>query len=122
MVILAKNAGFCFGVKRAVDAVEAHIGENIVTLGPLIHNCDVVRSLEERGVACIERVEDAPEGATVVIRSHGAAPQVYDALKARGIAYIDATCPFVKRIHERVRAATEAGQRVSLWARKDTPK
>lgn len=121
MIILAKNAGFCFGVKRAVDAVETHIGENIVTLGPLIHNRDVVRSLEERGVACIERVEDAPEGATVVIRSHGAAPQVYDALKARGIAYIDATCPFVKRIHERVRAAAEAGQRVIIVGEKGHP-
>ncbi|MGI5918045.1 MAG: bifunctional 4-hydroxy-3-methylbut-2-enyl diphosphate reductase/30S ribosomal protein S1 [Christensenellales bacterium] len=121
MVILAKNAGFCFGVKRAVDAVETHIGENIVTLGPLIHNRDVVRSLEKRGVACIERVEDVPEGAAVVIRSHGASPEVYDALKTRGIAYIDATCPFVKRIHERVRAAAEAGQRVIIVGEKGHP-
>lgn len=121
MIILAKNAGFCFGVKRAVDAVETHIGEHIVTLGPLIHNRDVVRSLEERGVACIERVEDAPDGAAVVIRSHGAAPEVYDALNARGIACIDATCPFVKRIHERVSAAAKAGQRVVIVGEKGHP-
>jgi 4-hydroxy-3-methylbut-2-enyl diphosphate reductase len=121
LVILAKHAGFCFGVKRAVDAVEAHIGENIVTLGPLIHNKDVVRSLEKRGVCCIERVEEAPPGAAVVIRSHGAAPEVYDALKAGGVTCIDATCPFVKRIHERVRVAAEAGQRVIIVGEKGHP-
>jgi ribosomal protein S1/(E)-4-hydroxy-3-methyl-but-2-enyl pyrophosphate reductase len=121
LVILAKHAGFCFGVKRAVDAVEAHIGENIVTLGPLIHNKDVVHSLEQRGVSCIDKVEDAPPGTTVVIRSHGAAPDVYEALKEKGIAFIDATCPFVKRIHERVRAAAEAGQRVIIVGEKGHP-
>ena len=104
-----------------MEAVETHIGEHIVTLGPLIPNRDVVRSLQERGVACIERVEDAPAGAAVVIRSHGAAPEVYDSLKTRGIDYIDATCPFVKRIHERVRAAAEAGQRVIIVGEKGHP-
>ena len=121
MVILAKHAGFCFGVKRAVDAVEAHIGENIVTLGPLIHNRDVVQSLEQRGVHCIESVDEAPPGATVVIRSHGAAPAVYEALKERDIPCIDATCPFVKRIHERVGAAAKAGQRVIIVGEKGHP-
>ncbi len=122
MVILAQHAGFCFGVQRAVDAVEAHIGENIVTLGPLIHNKDVVKSLEERGVRCIESVAEAPPGATVVIRSHGAAPAVYEELKEKGIAYVDATCPFVKRIHERVRAAAEAGQGVIIIGERGIPR
>lgn len=121
MVILAEHAGFCFGVKRAVDAVEAHIRENIATLGPLIHNEDVVRSLESRGVKCIERVEDAPPGTTIVIRSHGAAPEVYRALKDRGLEYIDATCPFVKRIHERVRKAAEMLQPVIIIGEKGHP-
>lgn len=121
MVILAEHAGFCFGVKRAVDAVEAHIGENIATLGPLIHNEDVVRSLEDRGVRCIQRLEDVMPGTTVVIRSHGAAPQVYQALKAQGLEYIDATCPFVKRIHERVRKAAELFQPVIIVGEKGHP-
>ena len=121
MIILAEHAGFCFGVKRAVDAVEAHIGENIATLGPLIHNEDVVRSLESRGVRCIRHVEDAQPGTTVVIRSHGAAPEVYQALKNHGIEYIDATCPFVKRIHERVRKAAELQQPVIIIGEKGHP-
>lgn len=121
MVILAKHAGFCFGVQRAVDAVEAHIDENIATLGPLIHNKDVVQSLEDRGVRCINSVEEAEPGTTVVIRSHGAAPEVYEQLKTKGIEYIDATCPFVKRIHERVGAASEAGQHVIIVGEKGHP-
>ncbi len=121
MVILAEHAGFCFGVKRAVEAVEAHIKENIATLGPLIHNEDVVKSLESRGVRCIQRVEDALPGTTVVIRSHGAAPEVYHALKNQGLDYIDATCPFVKRIHERVRKAAELFQPVIIVGEKGHP-
>ncbi len=114
MIILAKNAGFCFGVKRAVDAVEKHIGENIVTLGPLIHNKDVVQSLEDRGVRCISSLDEVKPGEMVVIRSHGASPQIYEQLKEKGIGYIDATCPFVKRIHERVLKAKENGQHVII--------
>jgi len=114
VVILAKNAGFCFGVKRAVEAVEKHIDNRIVTLGPLIHNKDVVQSLEERGVRCVERIDDVNSGETVVIRSHGATPDVYEELNKKGIELIDATCPFVKRIHERVREARDAGQHVII--------
>ncbi|MDD5018369.1 MAG: 4-hydroxy-3-methylbut-2-enyl diphosphate reductase, partial [Eubacteriales bacterium] len=109
MVLLAKNAGFCFGVKRAVDAVENNIEKSIVTLGYLIHNESVVRSLEARGVRCVSSLDEVNEGETVVIRSHGVSPAVYDALDARGIDYIDATCPFVKRIHKRVSEAKDAG-------------
>ncbi len=121
MVILAEHAGFCFGVKRAVDAVEAHIEENIATLGPLIHNEDVVKSLESRGVRCIRHVEEAQPGTTVVIRSHGAAPEVYQALKSHEIDFIDATCPFVKRIHERVRKAADLQQPVIIIGEKGHP-
>jgi len=114
VIILAKNAGFCFGVKRAVEAVEKHIGERIVTLGPLIHNKDVVRSLEEKGVRCISALSEANPGETVVIRSHGAAPEVYDEMNRRGMRFIDATCPFVKRIHERVIKAKKEGQSIVI--------
>ena len=114
MVILAKHAGFCFGVKRAVEAVESRIGQRIVTLGPLIHNRGVVESLEERGVRCVDSIDEVTQGETVVIRSHGAAPQIYEALSKNGMAHIDATCPFVKRIHERVVEAKQAGQCVII--------
>ena len=107
MIIIAKNAGFCFGVKRAVEAVENNLDHHIVTLGPLIHNEYVVRSFEERGVRCIHHLSEVQSGETVVIRSHGASPQIFDEMEKRGIAYIDATCPFVKRIHERVKQAKE---------------
>ena len=109
MVIIAENAGFCFGVRRAVDAVEKNIDKNIVTLGHLIHNENVVQSLKERGAGCVESIDEVKEGQTVVIRSHGVSPDVYEQLKTKGIAYIDATCPFVKRIHDRVREAKEEG-------------
>ena len=121
MILLAKNAGFCFGVQRAVDAVESHITEKICTLGPLIHNKDVVQSLEDRGVKCIQSVSDAQPGTTVVIRSHGASPEVYQALKSRGINHIDTTCPFVKRIHARVKDASSAGQAVIIVGEKGHP-
>ncbi len=114
MVILAKNAGFCFGVKRAVEAVEKNIGNHIVTLGPLIHNRDVVQSLENKGVRCVESIGDVEPGETVVIRSHGATPDVYKDLEGKGLAFIDATCPFVKRIHERVIRAREEGKAVVI--------
>lgn len=109
MILLAKNAGFCFGVKNAVDAVEKNIERNIVTLGPLIHNREVVSQLEARGVRCVNTLDEVRPGETVVIRSHGASPDVYRQMTERGIGFIDATCPFVKRIHRRVLSAREAG-------------
>ncbi len=96
-------------MRRAVDAVENNIGKHIVTLGLLIHNRDVVSQLEERGVRCIQSLDEAAPGETVVIRSHGASPEVYQNMNRMGIRYIDATCPFVKRIHDRVLAAKEEG-------------
>ncbi len=114
MVILAKNAGFCFGVRRAVEAVEKNIDNHIVTLGPLIHNKDVVQTLEDKGARCVDSIHDVKDGETVVIRSHGATPQVYNELNENGIGFIDATCPFVKRIHERVIAAREEDKTVII--------
>ena len=121
MILLAKNAGFCFGVKKAVEAVESHIGQNIVTLGPLIHNRGVIEQLEARGVRCVDRVEDVLPGETVVIRSHGASPEVYRQIEERGIEFIDATCPFVQRIHRRVYEAREQGMPVIIVGKAGHP-
>ncbi|MGI5849833.1 MAG: bifunctional 4-hydroxy-3-methylbut-2-enyl diphosphate reductase/30S ribosomal protein S1 [Christensenellales bacterium] len=121
MIILAKNAGFCFGVKRAVEAVENNLDKKIVTLGHLIHNEYVVRSFEERGVKCVQSLDEVSADETIVIRSHGVSPQVLEEIKRRGIRYIDATCPFVKRIHARVAEAKAAGLPVIIVGKKGHP-
>ena len=101
-VILARTAGFCFGVARAVKLARelADSGAPAATLGELIHNPVVTRELAEAGVRRIDSPQEAREGETVVIRSHGEGPDVYETLAARGAKVADATCPFVKRIHE----------------------
>lgn len=110
LIILAKKAGFCFGVKRAVEAVESNMDKtSVVTLGQLIHNDSVVRSFEERGVRCVESIEELTGNETVIIRSHGVSPDIINELERRGIEYIDATCPHVKAIHERVNSAHNEG-------------
>ena len=109
MIILAEHAGFCYGVKRAVDSVENNIGKNLVTLGPLIHNKIVVDSLSERGVRCAGSIDEVSPGETVVIRSHGVPQSIYKKLEETGTDYIDATCPFVKAIHDRVKVAEDEG-------------
>ena len=111
-VRLAKSAGFCFGVSRAVELVEqtAKSGKKVATLGPIIHNRHVVSKFEAMGVRVIDRPEDAVAGETVIIRSHGVAREVYDRLEKQGVEIIDATCPFVKRIHGIVSRAEEEGQ------------
>lgn len=102
-VKLAKSAGFCFGVKRAVDMVyeEAKKGGRIYTYGPIIHNEEVVNDLEKKGVRVInngDELDDINNG-TVIIRSHGVPKEIYDTMISKGLNVIDATCPFVKKIH-----------------------
>ena len=111
-VTLAKNAGFCFGVSRAVETVEreAAAGKKVVTLGPIIHNRHVVGKFESLGVGVIDLPEDAPAGATVIIRSHGVSRDIYERLQKRDVEIVDATCPFVKRIHGLVSSAEEEGR------------
>ncbi len=109
---VAKSAGFCFGVNRAVEMVEqaASQGKQVFTLGPIIHNRHVVEKFRQLGVRVIDTPEEAKPGDTVIIRSHGVARDVYRRLENRGVEIIDATCPFVKRIHGIVRAAEEEGR------------
>ena len=111
-VTLAKSAGFCFGVSRAVETVEqqAALGKKVVTLGPIIHNRHVVEKFQAMGVGVIETPEEAPDGATVIIRSHGVSRDICQRLESRGVEVVDATCPFVKRIHGIVSSAEEEGR------------
>lgn len=111
-VTVAKSAGFCFGVSRAVDLVEkaAAEGKRTCTLGPIIHNRHVVDKFEKMGVRVIDTPEEAVPGDTVIIRSHGVSRDVYQRLEKQGVEIIDATCPFVKRIHNLVAQAEEDGQ------------
>ena len=105
-VILAKSAGFCFGVKRAVDTVYERIRdkEPLYTFGPIIHNEEVVRDLEKKGVVVVNDVDELagkPQG-TVIIRAHGVESGVCEKIQALGFSIVDATCPFVLRIHRLV--------------------
>ncbi len=111
-VTVAKSAGFCFGVSRAVELVESAAGQGgrTFTLGPIIHNRHVVERFEKMGVRVIGQPEEASPGDTVIIRSHGVSRDVYKRLEARGAAIIDATCPFVKRIHKIVSQAEKEGK------------
>jgi len=111
-VTLAKSAGFCFGVSRAVELVEqaAQSGKKVATLGPIIHNRHVVDKFEAMGVRVIEQPEEAKPEETVIIRSHGVSRAVYERLEKTGCEIIDATCPFVKRIHGIVSRAEEEGR------------
>ena len=109
---LAKSAGFCYGVRRAVELAgeAAASGRPCVMLGSIIHNRDVVGSLARQGVTAVDRVEDVPRGCGVIIRSHGESRETYRRLEERGAEILDATCPNVKRIHHIVARAEEQGR------------
>ncbi len=111
-ITVAKNAGFCFGVNRAVELVEqeAATGKRVMTLGPIIHNRHAVAHFEAMGVGVIDTPEQAQPGTTVIIRSHGVTRAVHEQLKAQGVEVVDATCPFVKRIHDIVSRAQQEGR------------
>ncbi|MBQ2957617.1 MAG: bifunctional 4-hydroxy-3-methylbut-2-enyl diphosphate reductase/30S ribosomal protein S1 [Clostridia bacterium] len=122
-VRIARSAGFCFGVRRAMDKMEQLLKTEgpLYTLGPIIHNPQVVASLAERGAGLISRPEDAPEGATVVIRAHGVGREVMEILGSRGAKAEDATCPFVSRIHEMADQAASEGTPVIVIGDKQHP-
>ncbi|WP_282923636.1 4-hydroxy-3-methylbut-2-enyl diphosphate reductase [Mediterraneibacter massiliensis] len=139
-IIKAKTAGFCFGVRRAVDTVYEQLAENsgqkIYTYGPIIHNEEVIKDMEKRGVTVLrseEELEAVTEG-IVIIRSHGVEKRIYEKLNSRQITVVDATCPFVKKIHTIVERESEKGKHIIIigdpehpevkgirgWAGKDT--
>ena len=116
-IILAKTAGFCFGVDRAVEMVQKSVqaGNKTATLGPIIHNRHVVESFERMGVREIASPEEAEPDETVIIRAHGVPKQVQERLTALGVRTMDATCPFVKKIHTIVKGETQKGRRVIIF-------
>ena len=124
-VVLAESAGFCFGVKRAVDTVYEEIkkGKKIYTFGPIIHNETVVNDLCGHGVKVIESVEELNEldKGCVIIRSHGVSKKVYNSLESKGFEIIDATCPFVKRIHKIVEKASSEGDIIVIIGNEGHP-
>ncbi len=126
-VRLAECAGFCFGVKRAVETVYEQIetGKTIYTYGPIVHNEEVVKDLEKKGVGIIENREELISmqsgAATVIIRAHGVPKEIYDILEQKGFEYIDATCPFVKRIHRIVEKESRNGRLIIIVGNQGHP-
>ena len=126
-VELAKTAGFCFGVKRAVDTVyqqiEQYRGEKILTYGPIIHNEEVIKDLRSHGVEVLNDEEElkTADADVVVIRSHGVAKYIYDILEERGITCVDATCPFVKKIHKIVAEKSTEGSYIIIIGNSEHP-
>lgn len=116
-VRLAESAGFCFGVKRAIETAYAEIeknsGEPLYSYGPLIHNKEVTKDLEAKGLHIIESPDEIERG-TVIIRSHGVGKFLYDALEEKGVRIVDGTCPFVKKIHTIVNEAWQKGKQVII--------
>ena len=113
---LAETAGFCFGVNRAVNTVYELLedGKMVCTLGPIIHNPQLVDELREKGVRVIERVDEVNGDETLVIRSHGVPESVMREAESLSLQTVDATCPFVAKIHKIVREASEKGQPVLI--------
>ena len=125
-VIKAKTAGFCFGVKRAVDTVYEQVDTcsgPIYTYGPIIHNEEVVKDMESKGVVVLRTEEELDDisGGTVIIRSHGVEKRIYDRLETKGIRIVDATCPFVKKIHNIVQKESAAGKYILIIGSPDHP-
>ena len=119
-VRLANTAGFCFGVKRAVDTVYEQVkecqGEDIYTYGPIIHNEEVVKDLKSKGVEVIRTEEELRKltSGVVIIRSHGVPKHIHDILQEQGLRCVDATCPFVKKIHRIVEEESKKGKNILI--------
>lgn len=120
---IGEHAGFCFGVRRAVQKAFECAGEELpcVTLGPLIHNPQEVERLERAGICSVETLDQVQAGQTVIIRSHGVTPQAYEQCRAQGIPVIDATCPHVAHIHQLVKEYSEQGGAVIIVGEADHP-
>ena len=121
---VAKTAGFCFGVARALDIVDECAKDKTKTyhtLGPIIHNQHVVDDLKKRGIAPIESVSEANKGETVIVRTHGVGKCVYDEMESGGIGYTDVTCPFVKKIHNIVEKHYKEGYTIVIIGDENHP-
>lgn len=122
-IVVADTAGFCFGVNRAVNIINKLLdgGKKVYTLGPIIHNKQMVDELASKGVEIAEKPEDVVNGATLVIRSHGVPLNIIDRINFLGLDYINATCPFVSKIHKIVNEASKEGKRVLIAGDENHP-
>lgn len=117
---LSKHAGFCPGVKRAVDAAISLTDKNVYILGDIIHNESVLKSLENKGVKTVYSIDDV-SGGTVIIRSHGEGKKTFDELQKKGVKIVDMTCPFVKKIHDIVEKHHNLGYKIIIVGQKNHP-
>ena len=128
-IFVSENSGFCFGVKRALDKTMEQFNENsgqlrsasIYTLGPLIHNKTVIDDLSDKGINIIDEPSEAKQGDTVIVRSHGQGMDFYEKAKHLKLKVVDATCPFVARIHQLVREACDRGKTIVIVGTADHP-
>lgn len=122
-LLVAKNSGFCFGVRRAVDICHKKAEEKgrVYSWGKIIHNEGVVEDLRREGVCPVDSLAEVQTGETLIVRAHGAVPELFEACKKKGIEIVDATCPFVKRIHRIVREAREQGVPVYIAGKRNHP-
>ncbi len=118
---VASSAGFCFGVRNAVNKAMSLIGNNVYTLGELIHNEYVIDKLKARGIICAGSIDEIPDGATVIIRSHGEGASAYNKLTEKGCVIEDATCPFVEKIHSIVKDYYENNYQIVIIGDREHP-
>ena len=123
MITLAKRAGYCFGVRRAVQMAEENAAPDhpLYAAGPLIHNRHVIQDLRKRGVITAETLSEIPDGARVIIRAHGVPPEDIAALQRKGCTVLDATCPYVARIHKIAEEESKKGRAVLIFGKAGHP-
>ena len=119
-IILAEYLGFCYGVKRAIKIAREHADGKSCTLGPIIHNPQMVERLKSEGVGAVENLSSMREG-TIIIRSHGVGPQVYEEAAGKGLHIVDATCPHVKKAQLSAKKLVEEGYQVVIVGEKNHP-
>ena len=121
-VKIAKEAGFCFGVKRAMKMAwdELELNSDIYALGPLIHNKQAVQRYEDKGLVTVDTINDIPNDKSVIIRSHGVSSDIYDKANSNNLNIIDTTCPFVKKIHNIVKEFYEKGYKIIIIGDKNS--
>ncbi len=121
----AVHAGYCWGVERALDIVnqtaETHKDVPVRTLGPIIHNPQVVQSLDDKGVHSIDSLSEMQEGGTVIIRTHGVAPEVYQQAETKGLTVIDATCPLVTLVQNKAKQLVNEGYHLVIFGNPKHP-
>ena len=124
-VRIAENAGFCFGVKRAMkmawDELENKKDDDVYSLGPLIHNKQAVERYKDKGLVEIESLDKIPSDSKLIIRSHGVAERIYTESKSKNMEIVDTTCPFVKKIHDIVKDFSDKGYKIIIVGNANHP-